>query len=111
MSLYKKMVTKAGKINFFKDSKALKPEMVAELPAIIKNLDAGDSIEIADNHIVPEQIEVPKEDRRVSVISGEPATKQRHLNGKNYWVTKEEMSLSLGKLAQAVREREDESEL
>lgn len=119
MAFFKKRVTKAGKVNFFKDGHALKPEEVDILPALIKNMDPGDSIELdlpEPPATDPIQTAVPasKEigdlhpEPNVSIISGEPATRRRWLNGQEYWVTEDEhKTYTLGKLAQVVREKQE----
>lgn len=107
MPVYKKKVTKTGKENFFKDGKALKRHLV---PEAILNIEPDVEYELFDtetNAPVETTPEVPAYDGPVSAISGEPATRRKWLNQQVYWLTEEEYQrLSLGKLAQAIREKE-----
>lgn len=118
MSLFKKMVTRDGKIRFFKDNKYVKQDEVNQLPVAVHALDPGNSIEIGEPPITPpvelsdkkdKQIPKPKKKKynpKYSVVSGKPATRIRWLNGTQYGLTDDEyQTYSLGKIAQAVREK------
>lgn len=108
MATYKKRVTKRGvnkgRVSFFRDGKAILAE---DLPTEVLALLAGSEnveIQYEDKEATPE-IEAPE--GRVSYLSGEPATRTRWLNGRVYNLTQEEyQSLTLGKLAQAIREKD-----
>lgn len=118
MATFKKKVL-GGIERIFKDGSAIvDPEEIEKLPAVIRRLDPGDSIEMElDAPLPPEQpisqepapeVIPPKSEERVSIISGEPATRRRFLNGVEYWLTEEEYSkYNLGKLAAAIREKSE----
>lgn len=103
MALFKKMVTKEGIERIFKDGKFVKD--IDSLPVLVKNMTPGTTITMSEPEITKEV--KPKKvikNEKISFISGEPATKQRFLNGKLYWLTDEEHKLSLGKLSKLIRE-------
>src|SRR5690606_17435414 len=98
MNTFKKMVTRNGQVRFFKDKKAVKPD---EVPAEVHALLAGNETK----EVKYKEVSSADKTGPVSVISGEPATHKRFLNGKSYWLTREEyQKYSLGELAQAIRE-------
>ncbi len=165
MSLFKRMVTKAGKVHFFRNGKPVDPMTV---PVEVHATLAGDETRemeflettVVDGHaeetelekrgISPadvfgnedekEETETDSEDQgedkadvqeerifsglgtppplqhadrnsQISYLSGEPAAKTRWLNGIEYWLTEEEyQSLNLGRLAQAVREKDEQNQ-
>lgn len=124
MSVWKKKEI-GGVERIFKDGRVIMDASELELiPAAVKRMDVGDSIEFEDQApLPPEQpvdniepdvilpsaqkaIEPVKAQDKISIISGEPATRRRFLNGEEYWLTEEEyQTYNLGKLAQAIREK------
>ena len=120
MATFKKKLL-GGIERIFKDGSAIvDPEEIEKLPAVVRRLDPGDSIEMElDAPLHPEapvptepeqELTPPKSEPRVSIISGEPATRRRFLNGEEYWLTEEEYGrYNLGKLAQAIREKSTET--
>ena len=110
-----------GVERIFRDGKAVvDQEEIEKLPAVVRRLDIGDSIEMEESAPLhpeapkptePEQeLTPPKSEPRVSIISGEPATRRRYLNGEEYWLTEEEYGqYNLGKLAHAIREKSTET--
>lgn len=111
MSKYKRMVTAKGKVNFFKDGKSIDAlEVPLEVHAMLGGTEKTKTVTYQD---AENQSAAPVEEDKgpVSFISGEPATRRKWLNGKVYWLTDEEyQTLNLGKLAQAVREKEQSQE-
>lgn len=118
MSVWKKKLL-GGIERVFKDGKAVvDQEELENLPAAVRRLDVGDSVEFEDSAPLPpeqpivetndakEKLNIPKSEPHVSILSGEPATRRRFLNGEEYWLTDEEYEkYNLGKLAQALREK------
>lgn len=110
-----------GVERIFRDGKAVvDPEEIEKLPAVVRRLDVGDSIDFEEQAPLPPEAPIPtepqpeltppKSEPRVSIISGEPATRRRFLNGQEYWLTEEEYNkYNLGKLAQAIREKSTET--
>ena len=107
-----------GVERIFRDGKAVvDPEEIEKLPAVVRRLDVGDSIDFEEQAPLPPEAPIPQQEEqtvltppksepRVSIISGEPATRRRFLNGEEYWLTDEEYEkYNLGKLAQAIREK------
>lgn len=136
MSVFKKRVTRQGATNFFKDGKAVDAgEVPVEVHALLAGEETTKEVEFDDTQ--PENTETtsetPREDTQssqenldtveetvqqedeapkevVSYLSGEPATRRRWLNGRVYHLTQSEYeSLNLGKLAQAIREKDAET--
>lgn len=120
MATYKKKII-GGIERIYKDGSVIMDvEELQYLPAIVKRMEVGDTLEFDDQApLPPEQpiqqektpeLEAPKSEPRVSIISGEPATRRRFLNGQEYWLTEEEYGkYNLGKLAQAIREKSTET--
>ena len=120
MATFRKKVL-GGIERIFRDGKAVvDPEEIEKLPSVVKRLDPGDSIELETEAPLPPEAPIqqeeapkltpPKSEERVSIISGEPATRRRFLNGQEYWLTEEEyQQYNLGKLAQAIREKSTET--
>lgn len=110
-----------GVERIFRDGKAVvDQEEIEKLPAVVRRLDVGDSIDFEEQAPLPPEAPIPQEpaqevippksEPRVSIISGEPATRRRFLNGEEYWLTEEEyQKYNLGKLAQAIREKSTET--
>ena len=121
MATFRKKIL-GGVERIFRDGKAVvEPEEIEKLPAVVKRLDPGDSIELETEAPLPPEAPIPpqedkveltppKSEPRVSIISGEPATRRRFLNGQEYWLTEDEyQQYNLGKLAQAIREKSTET--
>lgn len=128
MATYKKRVSKTGRETFFKDGKRISRAL---LPAELLEMEEGQSYDYDDNS---DKVGVkPNGDKParpqatletttpitnldesqgpVSYLSGEPATRRKWLNGQVYWLTEEEYhKYNLGKLAQAIREREQKAQ-
>lgn len=117
MSVWKKKIL-GGVERVFRDGHAVvDQEELDNLPAAVRRLDVGDSVEFEDSApLPPEQpivedsekqtVNIPKSEPHVSILSNEPATRRRFLNGEEYWLTDEEYEkYNLGKLAQALREK------
>ena len=118
MSVWKKKLL-GGIERVFRDGHAVvDPDEIASLPAAVRRLDVGDSVEFEDSAPLPpeqpiietpsakEALKLPTPEPHVSVLSGEPADRRRFLNGVEYWLTDEEYEkYNLGKLAQALREK------
>jgi hypothetical protein len=102
MTIYKKVIRKQGSVNYFRDGKYIKMDRWDALPPEVLEMKEGE-LKIEELPPTPEPV-----NERVSVVSGEPGTHQRYFNGTTYWLTEEEYrTLSLGKIAQVVRERLD----
>lgn len=120
MATFRKKIL-GGVERIFRDGSAVvDPEEIEKLPAVVRRLDPGDSIELETEAPLPPEAPIPtepekeltppKSEPRVSIISGEPATRRRFLNGQEYWLTEEEYNqYNLGKLAQAIREKSSET--
>lgn len=121
MSTWKKKFI-GGVERLFKDGHAvMDAEELANVPAVVRRLDVGDTIEFDDSAPLPPEMPIaqaeeaknltpPKSEDHVSIVSGEPATKRKFLNGESYWLTEEEArTITLGKLAQIVREKSTET--
>lgn len=118
MSVWKKKIF-GGVERVFRDGKAIvDPQEIENLPAAVRRLDVGDSVEFEDSAPLPpeqpipteeeKKPELPKSEPHVSILSGEPANRRRFLNGEEYWLTDEEYEkYNLGKLAQALREKSE----
>lgn len=127
---FKKMITRAGEIHFFRNNKKVAPEELPveahlqlageeskeveiDLDAITteepeKTEDAQEEI-VSGIHVEVEELKPADKVNKVSYLSGEPATRTRWLNGVEYNLTEDEyQSLNLGKLAQRVREKDAE---
>lgn len=120
MATFRKKIL-GGVERIFRDGSAVvDPAEIEKLPAVVRRLDPGDSIELETEAPLPPEAPIPQEPQqeltppksepRVSIISGEPATRRRFLNGQEYWLTEEEYGqYNLGKLAQAIREKSTET--
>ena len=121
MATFRKKIL-GGVERIFRDGKAVvDPEEIEKLPAVVRRLDVGDSIDFEEQAPLPPEAPIPpqeeetkltppKSEPRVSIISGEPATRRRFLNGQEYWLTEDEyQQYNLGKLAQAIREKSTET--
>lgn len=121
MAVFKKKIL-GGVERIFRDGSAImEPEEVAKLPAVVRRLEPGDSIEFDEVAPLPPEMPIaqaekeknltpPKSEPHVSIISGEPAVTRKYLNGVEYWLTKEEArTVTLGKLAQIIREKSTET--
>jgi len=97
MTIYKKVIRTTGVVNYFQDGKYIKLSKWDTLPPEVLEMEEGE--------LKIEEAPKPKPvNEKVSVISGEPGTHQRYVNGITHWLTKEEYkTLSLGKIAQAAR--------
>lgn len=101
MTIYKKVIRKQGSVNYFIDGRYIKMDRWDALPPEI--------LEMKEGELKIEEIPVPEPvNTKVSIISGEPGTHQRYVNGITYWLTKEEYNtMSLGKIAQVAKEKLD----
>lgn len=119
MSVWKKKII-GGIERVFKDGRAvMDKEELDNLPTVVRRMDVGDSLEFEDQAPLPPEtpeterpskLTPPVSEPHVSIISGEPATKQKFLNGQVYWLTEEESKqYNLGKLAQFIREHSTET--
>lgn len=96
MTIYKKVLRKEGSINYFKDGKYIKLDKIKTLPQEVLNMEPG---ELKIEAPKPEPIK-PK--GRFSIMSGEPATHQRYVNGKVYDLTQAEYNTcTLGQILQS----------
>jgi len=94
--IYKKVVRTTGVVNYFQDGKYIKLSKWSELPQEVLDMEEGEL------KIKEAPVKEPVNEK-VSIISGEPGTHQRYVNGHTYWLTEEEYrTVSLGKIAQAV---------
>lgn len=108
MPIYKKRVAKTGRVSFFKDGKHIaRPLVPVELLDIEANVDTyvPDQEEV-DATLVETEVDT-EYDGPLSYLSGQPASRRKYLNQKQYWLTeKEYRTLNLGKLSAAIREKD-----
>lgn len=103
MTSYRKIIRATGVVNYFLNGHYIKMEDWGTIPQGVIDMEPGD-IQIED---IPEVVKVEKP-VRLSIISGEPGTKQRYVNGQTYWLTDEEYkTCTLGEIYKASQSKLD----